>query len=175
MTSSVLDGSTGTKEAPMPSVRTGIGFDAHRFGGPGPVVLCGVSIDHATGVEATSDGDVASHAICDALLGSAALEDLGSHFPSDDPQWHNARSIDMVARCAGMVYDRGLEISHIDVSIVAQDVRIAPFRDEMRQNLATAMRIPFAQVSVKATTTDGLGWIGAGEGLAAYAVATVER
>lgn len=159
----------------MPSVRTGIGFDAHRFGGPGPVVLCGVSIDHATGVVATSDGDVASHAVCDALLGSAALADMGSHFPSDDPQWHNARSIDMVARCAGMVYDRGLEIAHIDVSIVAQDVRIAAHRDEMRQNLATAMRVSLAQVSVKATTTDGLGWIGAGEGLAAYAVATVER
>ncbi len=159
----------------MPSVRTGIGFDAHRFGGSGPVVLCGVSIEHTTGVEATSDGDVASHAVCDALLGSAALADIGHHFPSGDPQWHNASSIDMVARCAAMVYDRGLEISHVDVSIVVQDVRIAPYRDEMRQNLATAMRIPFAQVSVKATTTDGLGWIGAGEGLAAYAVATVER
>lgn len=159
----------------MVDVRFGIGYDAHRFGGPGPVVLCGVSIDHPSGLEGTSDADVATHAICDAILGAVGLGDVGMHFPSSDPAWHGARSLDLATHCATMAYDRGFEIANVDVTIVAQDVRIAPHRDDMRQRLADALRVAFEQVSVKATTTDGLGWIGEGEGVASYAGASLRR
>ncbi len=159
----------------MGDVRIGHGYDAHRFGGPGPVVLCGQAIDHPLGVEATSDGDVAAHAVCDAVLGAAALGDLGTHFPSGDPQWEGASSLDLVARCTSMVFDRGFEIGNVDVTIVVQDVRVAPHREAMRIALAGVLRLPVGHVSVKATTTDGLGWIGAGEGLAAHAVVTLHR
>lgn len=159
----------------MADTRFGIGYDAHRFGGPGPVILCGVSIDHESGLVGTSDADVATHAVCDAILGAAGIGDLGTHFPSSDPAWEGVRSLDLASRCATMAYDRGLEIANVDVTIVAQHVRIAPHRDEMRQHLADALRIAFNQASVKATTTDGLGWIGAGEGIAAYAGVALRR
>lgn len=159
----------------MPDTRFGIGYDVHRFGGPGPVVLCGIDIEHEVGLEGTSDADVATHAVCDAMLGAAALGDMGMHFPSSDATWEGARSLDLARRCATLVYDRGLEIANVDVTIVAQRLRIDPHREAMRQALADAIRVSFAQVSVKATTTDGLGWIGAGEGIAAYAGAAVHR
>jgi 2-C-methyl-D-erythritol 2,4-cyclodiphosphate synthase len=159
----------------VPDVRIGFGYDAHRFGGQGPVVLCGVPIEHATGVLATSDGDVAAHAVCDAILGAAAIGDLGTWFPSSDPQWSDVRSLDLVARCVTMVFDRGFDISNVDVTIVAQDLRIAAHRDAMRESLGRAIRLPTTNVSVKATTTDGLGWIGEGHGLAAHAVVLLER
>lgn len=159
----------------MADTRFGIGYDAHRFGGPGPVILCGVAIDNEVGLEGTSDADVATHAVCDAILGAAALGDIGMHFPSSDPAWDGARSLDLATRCATMAYDRGLEIANVDVTIVVQHLRIAPHRDDMRQQLAEALRVAFNQVSVKATTTDGLGWIGAGEGIAAYAGAALRR
>lgn len=159
----------------MADTRFGIGFDAHRFGGPGPVVLCGVPIDHPVGLEGTSDADVAAHAVADAILGAAALGDIGMHFPSSDPQWEGADSLDLIRRCATMAYDRGLEIANIDLTIVAQDLRISPHREEMRVKLADAVRVAVNQVSVKATTTDRMGSIGAGEGIAAYAGAALRR
>jgi 2-C-methyl-D-erythritol 2,4-cyclodiphosphate synthase len=155
--------------------RVGYGFDAHRFGGQGPVVLCGVSVDHPVGVLATSDGDVAAHAVCDAILGAAALGDVGTWFPSADPQWSDARSLDLVSRCVTMVFDRGYDIANVDVTIVVQDIRVSPRRDAMREALASAMRLPLTNVSIKATTTDGLGWIGSGDGLAAHAVVILQR
>ena len=155
--------------------RVGFGYDAHRFEGSGPVVLAGVTIDHARGVAATSDGDVAAHALADAVLGAAAVGDLGAFFPSNDPQWAGADSLDILQRCVSMVFDRGFDIVSADVTIVAQSVRVAPHRDEMREALARVMRIPVQNVSVKATTTDGMGWIGAEEGLAAFGVVTVRR
>lgn len=155
--------------------RMGLGYDAHRFGGPGPVVLAGVTIDHPVGIEATSDGDVVAHAVCDAILGAGALGDIGMHFPSSDPQWHGVASLDLVSRCVAMAYDRGFELVNVDVTVIAQDIRIAPHRDAMRERLAEALRVAFAQVSIKATTTDHLGWIGSGEGLAAVAVVSVKR
>ncbi|MFV1999080.1 MAG: 2-C-methyl-D-erythritol 2,4-cyclodiphosphate synthase [Acidimicrobiia bacterium] len=159
----------------MKGTRVGFGFDAHRFGGRGPIVVCGVNIDYPIGVLATSDGDVASHAICDAILGAAALGDIGMHFPSDDPRWQNARSLDLVAECVQMVRVAGFELSHVDVTVVAQNVRIDGHRVAMRAELATALDLPATSVSVKATTTDGLGWIGSDEGMAAHAVVTVYR
>jgi len=159
----------------MSDVRTGFGYDAHAFGGDGPVVLCGVSIEHSSGVIGTSDADVGAHAVCDALLGSVALGDLGQHFPSVAASSIDASSLDMLATCVSMVRTAGYSIANIDVTIVVQDVRIEPHRDEMRKRLAEATSMPVERVSVKATTTDHLGWIGRSEGLAAHAVATVVR
>ncbi|MCL1593118.1 MAG: 2-C-methyl-D-erythritol 2,4-cyclodiphosphate synthase [Actinomycetia bacterium] len=155
--------------------RVGFGYDAHRFGGEGPVTVCGVEIEHHIGIIATSDGDVASHAVCDALLGAAALGDLGTHFPSTDSQWQGVRSLDLVSMCAQKVRSAGYDLAHIDVTIVVQSIRIGPHREDMRTNLASTLALPAISVSVKATTTDGLGWIGADEGMAAHAVATVYR
>ena len=155
--------------------RVGFGYDAHRFDGPGPVVIAGVTVDSPKGVAATSDGDVAAHALADAVLGSAAVGDLGAFFPSSDPQWQGADSLDILQRCVSMVFDRGFDIVSADVTVVAQSVRVAPHRDEMREAIARVMRIPVQSVSVKGTTTDGMGWVGAEEGLAAYAVVTVRR
>lgn len=159
----------------MMGTRVGFGYDAHRFGGEGPVTVCGVDIDHHTGILATSDGDVASHAVCDALLGAAVLGDLGTHFPSTEARFQGVRSLELVSDCAQKVRSAGYDLAHIDVTIVVESVRIAPHREIMRANLATALALPAISVSIKATTTDGLGWIGADEGMAAHAVATVYR
>ncbi len=159
----------------MTGTRVGFGYDAHRFGGAGPVILGGVRIDHETGVVGASDADVACHAVSDALLGAAALGDIGEFFPSADPQWHGADSTRFVAECARMVRRAGFCIGNIDVTIVAQTVRVAPHRDAMRENLAAAVGVDIEAISVKATTTDGLGWIGASAGIAAHAVVAIYR
>lgn len=158
-----------------PEIRTGIGYDAHRFGGDGPVVLGGVAIDHPIGVLGTSDGDTATHAVCDALLGAIAAGDLGSFFPSSDPQWENVDSLDLLRSCTEKVSDVGYTIASVDVTIIVESVRVAPHRSLMRSRLSGAMGIAADRVSVKATTTDGLGWIGTDAGLAAQAIATVYR
>lgn len=159
----------------MTETRTSFGYDAHRFGGEGPVILGGVTIEHAVGVIGTSDADVAAHAIGDALLGSVGAGDMGSHFPSSDPQWRGVDSLDLLSVCAEKVTEAGFAIGFVDVTIIVQNVRVAPHRAGMRTRLATAMGIAVGNVSVKASTTDGLGWIGSDAGLAAYAVATVHR
>lgn len=157
----------------MNNVRVGFGYDVHRFEGEGPIVLAGVVIDHPLGIAATSDGDVAAHALCDALLGAVADGDMGAHFPSSDPQWADANSMDLLRLCVGRVGAAGYVVGSVDVTIVVQDVHIAPHADLMRANIAEALGTSFTDVSLKATTTDGLGWIGAGTGLAVHAVATV--
>lgn len=159
----------------MNDVRTGYGYDAHAFGGDGPVVLCGVAIEHPMGVVGASDADVGAHAISDALLGAAALGDLGLHFPSVAESSLDADSLEMLTTCADMVRAGGYSISSVDVTIIAQNVIVNPHRDLMRANLAEAASMPIERVSVKATTTDHLGWIGRSEGLAAHAVVTVGR
>jgi 2-C-methyl-D-erythritol 2,4-cyclodiphosphate synthase len=157
----------------MTTTRVGFGYDAHRFGGAGPVILGGVAIPHQTGVEGTSDADVAAHAVCDALLGAAALGDVGQFYPSDDPRWDGADSMTFVGACAGRVREAGFEIENVDVTIIAESVRVSPHRSAMRGHFAEALGISTDQVSIKATTTDRLGWIGAGEGLAAHAAAAI--
>ena len=149
-----------------------MGFDAHRFGGPGPLVLGGVSVDAGRGLEATSDGDVVAHAVADALLGAAALGDLGEHFPEATSRGLN--SLDALGQVVAMLAEVGARPHNVDVTVVSQSVRIAPFRTEMAHSLAAALGIEPGQVSVKATTTDGMGAIGQDEGIAALAVATVE-
>lgn len=139
------------------------------------MLLAGVVADTTRGLEATSDGDVVAHAVADALLGAAAMGDLGSLFPSHDPRWLDVDSM----RLLGMVVERctsaGLTVSHLDVTVIAETVRVAPLRDRIRTNLATALRVDPGYVSVKATSTDGMGFTGRDEGMAAVVVAVGER
>ncbi len=151
-------------------MRVSWGFDAHRLGGDPPVRLAGVVVDSARGVLATSDGDLVAHAVADALLGAAGLGDLGEHFPSSDPQWEGADSMDLLRSVVAMCSQ--LDLSFVDVTVIAEDVRVAPHREAIRENLAAALGVEPGQVSVKATTTDGMGAIGAGDGIAATAVVT---
>lgn len=157
----------------MPDMRVGHGFDVHRFGGEPPLVLCGVVVSGDRGVESTSDGDVALHALIDALLGAAALGDIGEMFPSSDPRWEGASSVELLRLAYSRVVEAGYTVGNIDITIICQKVRIAPHRDVMRKKVAQVLSVDIGAVSVKATTTDGLGFIGLGEGLAVQAAVTL--
>lgn len=157
----------------MNNLRVGWGFDAHRFGGEPPLLLGGVEASAERGVEATSDGDIIVHAVIDALLGAAALGDLGTFFPSDDPIWHGANSFHMLELTLSELTAHGWRPTFIDVTVIAQSVRVGPIREEIRINLAACLGLDAGAISVKATTTDRMGWIGADEGIAAAATATV--
>lgn len=156
-------------------MRVGHGIDVHRFSNTGPVVLLGVLVDDVRGVAATSDGDVAAHALTDALLGAAALGDIGEIAPPDAPESEDADSMGILRDVAAAIRMAGYEIVNVDVTIVAQTVRIAPHRAAMREKLRTTLGIATDDVSVKATTTDGLGFLGNDEGLAAMATAVIDR
>ena len=156
------------------TIRVGWGFDAHRFAAAGRLLLAGVLADAARGVEATSDGDVVAHAVADALLGAAALGDLGAFFPSDDSAWEGADSMVLLGRVANRVCGDGWGITSLDVTVVAETVRVAPIRDAVRSALAARLGIDAEAVSVKATTTDGMGFAGTDQGLAAVAVVVLE-
>ncbi len=151
--------------------RVGQGFDVHRFGAGDHVVLGGVRIPHERGLEAHSDGDVVIHALCDAVLGAAGLGDIGRHFPDDDPRWRGADSRTFLRAVAAMAREAGLAVINADVTVVAQAPRLAPHMEAMGANLAADLGIAPARVNVKATTTEGLGFTGRGEGIAALAVA----
>jgi 2-C-methyl-D-erythritol 2,4-cyclodiphosphate synthase len=155
-------------------VKVGWGLDVHRFGGDPPVLLGGVVVDDSRGVEATSDGDVAAHALCDAVLATAALGDLGELFPSSDPKWRGADSMELLRACVASARAAGVEPIFADLTVIVQDLRVAPHRQQIRRNLAAVLGLRAEAVSVKATTTDRLGFIGGGEGLAAVAVVTAE-
>lgn len=153
--------------------RIGQGIDAHAFGAGDHVTVGGVSVPHDRGVEATSDGDVALHALCDALLGAASLGDLGDFFPSGDPAWEGADSLDLLRRVVERLENCGLVATNADVTVICQAPRLSTHRDAMRANIAAALRLTVDRVSVKFTTTDRLGFTGRGEGLAAQAVVMV--
>jgi 2-C-methyl-D-erythritol 2,4-cyclodiphosphate synthase len=159
----------------MSELRVGIGLDAHAFEEGIPLVLGGVEIDHPRGLAGHSDGDVVAHALTDALLGAAGLGDIGSLFPSSDDRWKGADSLDLLARACAEVKEAGFSLVDADCVLVGQEPKIAPVREEMQSRLAAAMRVEPGRVSVKATTSDGLGFTGRGEGLAAQAVALLER
>ena len=154
-----------------PPPRIGFGFDAHRFGGPPPLKLAGVVVDEERGLAAASDGDAAAHAAADALLGAAALGDIGAYFPSEDERWQGADSMEMLARVSALVASAGMAVGNLDLTVIAETVRIAPHREEMRAALAAVLEVGVDRVSVKATTTDGMGFTGQGEGVAAWAAA----
>ncbi|MEA1903457.1 MAG: 2-C-methyl-D-erythritol 2,4-cyclodiphosphate synthase [Actinomycetota bacterium] len=154
--------------------RVGWGFDAHALNDKPPLIIGGTVTSDSVGVEATSDGDVLAHAVTDALLGACVLGDIGQHFPSSDPALTDADSMVFVRQAATMALASGWRVSHLDATVVAESVKIAPHRDAMREKLADALGVDLGVVSVKATTTDGLGFVGRGEGLAAVAVVTVE-
>lgn len=153
--------------------RTGMGFDVHAFAGAGPLMLGGIEIAHARGLAGHSDADVVLHAITDALLGAAGLGDIGEHFPPSDPQWKGAASAIFLAHAAHLIRDAGGIIDFVDCTVIAEEPKVGPHRAAMRSNVAGILGLVASQVSIKATTTEKLGFTGRGEGIAAQAVATI--
>lgn len=156
------------------TVRTGIGFDVHPFAGGRALVLGGVRIDHPRGLAGHSDADALLHAIADALLGAAALGDIGRHFPPDDPAYENVASADLLRAVAGHIRTAGWEITNVDATVLAEAPQVAPHIDAMVRAIAGVLGIEPGRVSVKATTMEGLGPIGREEGIGALAVAAIE-
>ena len=152
-------------------MRAGIGYDVHPLVPGRALVLGGVNVPFKKGLDGYSDADVLVHAVMDALLGAAGLKDIGHQFPSDDPRHKDAASIHMLEHVGRKVASAGYIIKNIDTMLIAQEPKVAPYIDQMRHNIALALRIDEDQVMVKATSTDGLGFVGRGEGMAAYAVA----
>ena len=153
------------------SLRVGIGVDAHAFSDEAPLLLGGVEVPGEPGLAGHSDGDVVAHALVDAVLGAAGLGDIGSFFPSDEEEWEDASSLLFLERAMAAVREAGFELVNADCVLVGERPRIAPLRAEMEARLAGALGVEVGQVSVRATTTDGLGFTGRGEGLATQAVA----
>jgi 2-C-methyl-D-erythritol 2,4-cyclodiphosphate synthase len=156
------------------SFRSGIGFDVHRFEEGRPLVLGGVTVLSDRGLKGHSDADVVTHAIMDALLGAAALGDIGDHFPDTQQEWKNARSVEMLTTVREKLAQRGYAIRSIDAAVMCEAPRLGPYRDRMRQELAAAARVDRALVSVKFGTNEGMGFVGRGEGIACMATATIE-
>ncbi len=156
-------------------MRIGHGFDAHRFTPGRPLVLGGVTVPHDQGLEAHSDGDVVIHALCDALLGAAGLGDIGRHFPDDDPAFAGIDSRLLLRRVREQLVAARLEVVSVDLTVVAQQPRLAPHVDAMRSRLAADLGMPAARLNLKATTTERMGFTGRGEGIAAFAVVLLEE
>lgn len=151
-------------------MRIGSGIDIHAFGPGDHLMLGGVRIAHTHGVVAHSDGDVALHALCDALLGAAGLGDIGQHFPDSDPRWKGAASAQFVGAVLGMLRARGLAVANADLTVIAQAPRVAPHRAAICREVARLLAVPVERVNLKATTTERLGFLGRAEGIAAQAV-----
>jgi 2-C-methyl-D-erythritol 2,4-cyclodiphosphate synthase len=151
-------------------MRIGHGYDVHAFGDGDHVMLGGVRIAHTHCVVAHSDGDVVIHALCDAILGALALGDIGRHFPPSDERWRNADSRKFLRRCAELMHEGGYVFGNADVTVICEQPKIAPHADAMRANLSEDIGCDVAQISVKATTSEKLGFTGRGEGIAAQAV-----
>ena len=159
----------------MTDVRVGAGFDAHAFKDGVPLVLAGVRIDHPRGLAGHSDGDVLAHALTDAVLGAAGMEDIGALFPSGDPALAGADSLVLLAQAWQRVRADGWQLVNADVILIGEEPRLAPHRNAMRERLAEVLGVEVERVAVRATTTDGLGFTGRREGLAAQAVALLRR
>jgi 2-C-methyl-D-erythritol 2,4-cyclodiphosphate synthase len=157
------------------SLRVGIGVDAHGFEDGAPLVLGGVGFESPRGLAGHSDGDVITHALIDAILGAAGLDDIGAMFPSGDPRWEGAKSIDLLAQAYGGVQALGLQLVNADCVLIGEEPRLAPYREQMRKRIAGAFGVDEEWIAVRATTTDRLGFTGRGEGLAAQAVALLGR
>jgi 2-C-methyl-D-erythritol 2,4-cyclodiphosphate synthase len=159
----------------MTALRIGQGYDVHAFEPGHFVTLGGVQIAHSQGVRAHSDGDVVLHALCDALLGAAALGDIGMHFSDTDPQWRGADSRGFVRHVRRLLERDGYRVVNVDVTVLAEAPRLGKHRDAMRGNIGADLEIEPSCVNIKATTSEGLGFIGAREGIAAHAIALIER
>jgi 2-C-methyl-D-erythritol 2,4-cyclodiphosphate synthase len=155
--------------------RIGHGFDAHRLVDGRSMILGGVRVPFERGPLAHSDGDVLAHAIADAILGAAALGDLGAHFPDTDAKWKNANSLELLAQCAAAARKAGFTIENVDATVVVERPKLAPFIERMRENVAAHLGLPIDRVSVKAKSSEGMGYTGDGTGIAAYAVALVSN
>jgi len=158
------------------SARSGIGYDSHRFAEGRPLVIGGVEIEGAErGLTGHSDADVLVHAVIDALLGAAGLGDIGLHYPDTDERWKDADSVTLLAEVATFLDEHGWAVRHVDATVLCQAPKLGPYRDAMRARLAEAVGVAPLELSVKFTTNEGMGFVGRGEGIAAMAVATVER
>ncbi len=158
----------------MGSIRIGFGYDSHRFDEARPLVLGGVRIPDHPGLLGYSDGDAIAHAVTDALLGAAALGDIGRHFPPSEPQWKDADSMELLARAVQLIGESDLRVCNLDVTVVTEQPQIAPNAQKMVTRLSEVLRTPPEAISVKGKTNEGMGWIGAGEGMAVHAVALLE-
>lgn len=156
-------------------MRVGHGYDSHRFADGRPLILGGVEIPHERGLGGHSDADAVAHAVTDALLGAAGLGDIGRHFPPSDPAWKDADSMDLLARALRVLEASNFQVVNVDVTVVAEAPRIGPHAAAMQARLAQVLGIAPDQVSVKGKTNEGMGWIGRGEGIAAFAVALLDR
>ncbi len=155
-------------------MRVGIGYDVHRLVDDRPLILGGVGIPFEKGLKGHSDADVLIHAIMDALLGAAGLGDIGHNFPDTDVAYEGISSLLLLRRVGELLHDEGYEIGNIDAIIVAERPKVMPYRDQMSQNMAKVLNIPVSSVHIKATTTEGLGFEGHGEGIAAHAIALIK-
>jgi 2-C-methyl-D-erythritol 4-phosphate cytidylyltransferase/2-C-methyl-D-erythritol 2,4-cyclodiphosphate synthase len=160
-------------QAARVTVRTGMGFDVHAFAGEGPIMMGGIEVPHDKGLAGHSDADVVLHSITDALLGAAVEGDIGQHFPPSDPRWKGASSDRFLAHAADLIRQRGGIIDHVDCTIICETPKVGPHRDAMRARIAEILQLKPGQVSIKATTTERLGFTGRGEGVAAQTVATI--
>lgn len=156
--------------SPAGNVRVGHGFDAHRLVEGRKLILGGIEVAHDRGALGHSDADVLAHAIADALLGAAALGDLGAHFPETDERWRDADSMRLLQECATKAAREGYAITNLDATVVVQRPRLRPYIERMRENIASRLGLSLQQVSVKAKTSEGMGYTGDGSGIAAYAV-----
>ena len=153
--------------------RTGIGYDSHRFAPPGPMILGGVTIESDVRLAGHSDGDAVAHAVTDAILGAAALGDIGQMYPDHDPANENRDSIEMLRAAVARVHAAGWKVQQVDIAVIAEYPRIGPHREAMRECLAEALAVAPADVSIKGKSNEGMGWVGRGEGLACLATATL--
>ncbi len=152
---------------------SGIGYDCHRFAAGRRLVLGGVEIPHELGLEGHSDADVLTHAVIDALLGAAGLGDIGEHFPDTDERFREADSLELLETVLTTVVASGFEVENVDCTVLMEDPRLGPHRQEIRERLALALNLPVGRVNIKATTGEGMGFVGRGEGVAALAVASL--
>jgi len=159
----------------MSGLRVGHGYDVHRLGEDHDLVLCGVKIDYHLGLIGHSDADVAIHALIDALLGASVMGDIGRHFPDTDDRYKNVSSLSLLSNVSSMIRTEGFSIVNCDITVAAQEPKLAPHIEKMRENLADALNSSVYRVSVKATTTERLGVIGRSEAMAAWAVVLIER
>ncbi len=159
----------------FPDIRTGNGFDVHRLVEGKRCIICGVDIPHPTGLLGHSDADVALHALADALLGAAAMHDIGYHFPDTDERWRGADSRALLREVVNIIARKGYSPTSVDVTVIAQAPKMLPYIEQMRANVASDLGLDIERVSVKATTTERLGFTGRAEGIAAMATATIIR